>query len=248
MSSSSGTAAHLNIGGVFERTGEIYKRAFGTFWLVALILLIPAAILEAAFGTEGAGGLVSLIVRIVAYAWLAGAIIRLVQDVQEDGQVDYTVGGLLGSVWPKLLAIIGLEILLYIIISIGFILLVIPGVILALVLAVALPALVVEDIGVFDSMSRSAALTKNNRMRILAIGLLTIVIVIGVVLITVALVAVEPILGAIVGLVLGILLYPYISMLAAVLYYNLVEVKEGGVVAVEETVVIEEDAGPPPVN
>lgn len=246
MSGSSGTGSHLDIGGVFEATGEIYKKAFGTFWIVALVLLIPAAILEAILGTDGVGGLLAAIVRIVATAWLAGAVIRIVQDVQNDGQVDYTVGELLGSIWPRLLAIIALEIVVGIIVGVGLLLLIVPGIILALILAVSLPALVVEDKGVFDSMSRSAELTKDNRMRILGVGLLLIVILFGIGVLVALLAAITPLLGALVGLILGVLLYPYTSMLAAVLYYRLVELKEGGVVAVEETVVVEEDAGPPP--
>ncbi|HMT04025.1 MAG TPA: YciC family protein [Solirubrobacterales bacterium] len=246
MSGSSGTAGHLDIGGVFEATGDYYKRAFGTFWIVALVLLIPSAILQVILGNGGLGGLLSFIVQIVATAWLAGAVIRIVQDIHGDGQVDYSIGELLGSVWPRLLAIIGLQILLAIIIGIGLFLLIIPGVILALILVVSLPALIVEDAGVFDSMSRSADLTKDNRMRILGVGILMILILIGIGIIAGLLSAITPVLGAIVGLVLGILLYPYISMLTAVLYFRLVELKEGGVVAVEETVIIEEDAGPPP--
>ena len=247
MSGSSGTTGHLDIGGVFEATGDYYKSAFGTFWIVALVLLVPAAIIQALLGDGGLGGLITFVVQVVATAWLAGSVIRIVQDIHGDGQVDYSIGELLGSVWPRLLAIIGLQILLSIIIFIGLIFFVIPGIILALVLAVALPALIVEGIGVFDSMSRSAELTKHNRMRILGVGLLMILILIGIAIIAGLLSAVTPILGAIVGLVLGILLYPYISMLTAVLYYRLVELKEGGVVAVEETVIVEEDAGPPPV-
>jgi hypothetical protein len=246
MSGSSGTGSHLDIGGVFEATGDIYKQAFGTFWIVALVLLIPAAILQALLGDSGGGGFLASIVQLVATAWLAGAVIRIVQDVQEDGRVDYSVGELLGTVWPRLLAIIGLQILVGIIVGIGLILLIVPGVILALILAVSLPALVVEGKGVFDSMSRSADLTKDNRMRILGVGLLLILILFGVAILVGLLSAATPILGAVVGLVLGVLLYPYISMLTAVLYYRLVELKEGGVVAVDQTVAVEEDAGPPP--
>lgn len=246
MSGTGGTSGHLDIGGVFEATGDYYKRAFGTFWIVALILLIPAAILESIFGGEGLGGLVSLIVRWVATAWLAGTVIRIVQDIHGDGQVDYSIGELLGSVWPRLLAIIGLQILVSIIVGIGLVLLIIPGIILALILVVALPALVVEGVGVFDAMSRSAELTKHNRMRILGVGILMILIVIGIGILVGILSLAAWWLGALVGLILGILLYPYISMLTAVLYYRLVELKEGGVAVVEETVVVEEDAGPPP--
>ncbi len=248
MSGSSGTNGHLDIGGVFEATGDYYSRGFGTFWLVALILLVPAAIIQFVLGDGGLGGLIGSLVQLIASAWLIGSVIRIVQDIHGDGQVDYSVGDLLGSVWPRLLAIILLEILLGIIIGIGLFLFIIPGVILALVLAVAMPSLIVEDIGVFDSMSRSADLTRDNRMRILAVGLLVILIYVGIAVLTMLLVAVTPILGVIAGLVLGILLYPYLAMLTTVLYYRLVELKEGGVVAVEETVIVEEDAGPPPAQ
>ncbi|MBN8868122.1 MAG: hypothetical protein J0H98_11265 [Solirubrobacterales bacterium] len=246
MSGPTGVGGHLDIGGVFEATGDIYKKAFGTFWIVALVLLIPSAILQAIFGNEGLGGIISWVVQVVASAWLVGSVIRIVQDVEGDGQVDYSVGELLGSVWPRLLAIIGLEILLGIIVGIGLVLLIIPGVILALILAASVPALVVEGLGVFESMSRSAELTQDNRMRILGVGILAIVIVLGVAIVAGLLVAVTPVLGAVVGLILGVLLYPYISMLSAVLYFRLRELKEGGVIAVEETLIVEEDAGPPP--
>jgi hypothetical protein len=114
------------------------------------------------------------------------------------------------------------------------------------VLAVSLPALIVENRGIFDSMSRSADLTRDNRMRILAVGILAILIIWGVIALTVLVSLMSWWIGALVGLILGILLYPYLSMLTAVLYYRLVELEEGGVVAVEETVIVEEDAGPPP--
>ena len=246
MSGASGTGSHLDIGGVFEATGDIYKKAFGTFWIVALILLVPVAILQFIMGGSAGGSLIVSIIQIVAVAWLAGSVVRIVQDVEGDGQVDYTIGELLGSVWPRLLSIIGLQILLGIIIFVGLIFFIIPGIILALILAVALPALVAEGIGIFDSMSRSAALTKDNRMRILGIGILVILIVFGIAILVSVLGAITPVLGAIAGLVLGILLYPYLYMLTAVLYFRLVELKEGGVGAVEETVIVEEDAGPPP--
>ena len=104
----------------------------------------------------------------------------------------------------------------------------------------------VEDRGIFDSMSRSAELTRDNRMRILAVGILVVLIAWGVVALTVLLSMMVWWIGALAGLILGILLYPYLSMLTTVLYFRLVELQEGGVVAVEETVVVEEDAGPPP--
>jgi hypothetical protein len=245
MSDQSGTA-HLDIGGVFEATTEIYKKCFGTVWIVALILLVPAAIIVALLGNGGLGGLLGSLIQLVVTAWLLGSIIRIVQDVEEDGQVDWSVGDILGSVTGKLIGIILLQIVVSILVFIGFVFFVIPGVILALMWAVSLPSLVVEDKGVFDSMSRSSELTKHNRMRILGVVLVVLAIYIVIAIVAALLTAAVPILGIIALIVIGVLAYPYIAIISAVLYYRLVELKDGVVVAVEETVVVEDAVEPPP--
>ena len=150
MTSESGTQGGLDIGGVFERTGEIYKQCFGTVWIVALVLLIPAAIIEGILGGGGILGFIGRLVNLVASAWLVGSIIRVVQDVEQDGRVDWSVGEILASITPRLIAIILLQIVTGVLIAIGLVLLIVPGVILALMWAVAMPSLVVEDQGVFD--------------------------------------------------------------------------------------------------
>jgi len=245
MSDQSGTA-HLDIGGVFESTTEIYKKCFGTVWIVALILLVPPAIIVALLGNGGLGSVLGLLIQLVATAWLSGSIIRIVQDVQEDGQVDGSVGDILGSVTGKLIAIILLQIVVSILVFIGLIFLIIPGVILALMWSVSMPSLVVEDKGVFDSMSRSSELTKHNRMRILGVVLVVLAIYLVIAIIGGLLAAAVPIVGIIALIIVGVLAYPYIAIISAVLYYRLVELKEGVVVAVQETVVVEETFDPPP--
>jgi hypothetical protein len=246
MSSESSTAGHLDIGGVFEATTEIYKKSFGTVWLVALALLLPAAIIVWLLGDSGFGGFLGSLVNLVATAWLVGAVIRVVQDVEQDGKVDWSVGEILGSVTSKLVWIILLQIVLGILIAIGLVFFIIPGVILALMWIVAMPALVVEDRGVFDSMSRSSDLTRHNRMRILGIGIVIVLVYVAIVLVGALLVAAIPVVGIILLVALGVALFPYIAIIAAVLFYRLVELKEGVVVAVEETGVVEESADAPP--
>ena len=244
MSAQSGTA-HLDIGGVFEATTEIYKKCFSTVWIVALILLVPAAIIVALLGNDGLGGLIGSLVNLVVTAWLIGSIVRIVQDVEEDGQVDWSVGEILSSVTPRLISIILLQIVVGILVFIGLIFFIIPGVILALMWSVSMPSLVVEEKGVFDSMSRSSELTKDNRMRILGLVILILVAYFVIIVLGALLTAAVPVLGIIALIVLGVLIYPYISIIAAVLYYRLRELKEGAVVAVEETLIVE-DTTPPP--
>lgn len=220
---SNGTTAHLDIGGVFDRTAEIYKRSFGTVWMVALILMVPTGIIVAILGDDGVLELIGSLVSIAASAWLIGSIVRIVEDVEADGRVDKSVGELLGSVLPRLLPLILLQILVNLLIGIGLILLIVPGIIAALVLIAAVPAFVVEGLGVFDAMARSAELTKHNRMRILAVGLVVLGIYVAVALIGALLVAATPVIGVIVLILTAVLLYPYVSIISAVLYFRLRE-------------------------
>lgn len=239
----SGVTGHLDVGGVFSATSDIYQKCFGTVWIVALILLIPSAIIQALFA-EGALAIIGTLVNIAASAWLAGSVVRIVQDVEADGSVDFSVGEVLGSVWPRLIPIILLQIVVGILTAIGFFLLIIPGVILTLMWIVSLPSLVIEEGGVFDSMSRSSDLTRDNRMRILWLGILILAIYIAIAIVSALLIAAIPILGIIVVVLLGVVLYPYIAIISTVLYYRLLDLKEGVSMTVEETVIIEET--PPP--
>jgi hypothetical protein len=240
------TADKLDIGGVFEATAAIYKRSFGTVWIVALILLIPAEIIVGLLGNGGILGAIGTLIHWAAIAWLAGAVVRIVQNVEEDGRVDLGVGELLGSVTPLLISLILLQIVLGILIGIGLILLIIPGIILALMWCVSIPSMVVEKLGVFDSMSRSSDLTRHNRMRILGVGLLIILAAIFILAVVVVLSLANWILGAVAGIVLGVLIYPYVSILAAVLYYRLVGLKEGVVTGSPLAEEANPDPGLPP--
>ncbi len=244
-----GASGHLDVGGVFDATTEIYKRCFGTVWIVALILLIPSAIIQALLGGSGLLGIIGTLVNIAASAWLAGSVVRIVQDVETDGIVDLSVGDVLSSVLPRLVPIILLQIVVGILTAIGFVFLIVPGVILTLMWIVSLPAMVIEGGGVFDSMSRSSDLTRDNRMRILWLGILILLIYLAIAIIGGLLIAAIPVVGVILLIVLGVLLYPYIAIISAVLYYRLLEVKGESSVVIEETLIVEEPinpADPPP--
>jgi hypothetical protein len=69
----------------------------------------------------------------------------------------------------RMLPVLGVGILAAICIGLGFVALLIPGIILLCMLWVAVPVAVVERPGVFGSLSRSAELTKDNRLRIFGV-------------------------------------------------------------------------------
>ncbi|WP_338467080.1 hypothetical protein RXV95_00540 [Novosphingobium sp. ZN18A2] len=75
------------------------------------------------------------------------------------------------------LPVLGLMILWTIGISLGFALLIVPGLILVAMWAVCLPVLIGEGGGVFASFGRSRALTKGARWKILAVLIVAVVII-----------------------------------------------------------------------
>jgi hypothetical protein len=64
--------------------------------------------------------------------------------------------------FSRLLPLLGLAILVGIVVALGFVLLIIPGIIFAVFLSMAVPAFVVERLGVTAAMSRSWNLVKGN--------------------------------------------------------------------------------------
>ena len=154
---------------------------------------------------------------------MAGAMVRVVQDVEADGRVDATVGELLGSISSRLWPLLLLGVVTSILIAIGLVFFIIPGIILGLMWFVAVPVLVAEDKGVFASMSRSSELTKGNRWRLIWLFIIIYVLLFVVAFVVGLLAAITPILGVIGGVLIAIVAYPYLAIIIAVTYYELLE-------------------------
>jgi uncharacterized protein UPF0259 len=114
-----------------------------------------------------------LIIMVIA-ALVQGSLTRAVVTANEGRRASF--GESLGTGLQVILPLIGLSILFGLGVGIGFILLIVPGVIFLLMWAVAVPALVVERNGVFAAFRRSAELTKGARWKILGLFLVLAVI------------------------------------------------------------------------
>ena len=132
---------------------------------------------------------------------------------------------------PSLLAIL---ILLWLALSIGFVLLVVPCLIILSIYAVAGPACVVEGLGPIRSLSRSAYLTKGNRWRVFGLLLLLYVgiPVVSGLLSYICRLAVGPLLAQVVNLPFGAFVGALSAVAFAMLYLQLRAAREG--VAVEQ--------------
>jgi hypothetical protein len=106
-----------------------------------------------------------------------GMVVELVQDVQ-DGRRDHSIGDLLRSVEPVFWPLVGVSILFGIAVGIGFVLLIIPGLILLCIWSVVAPVTVLERPGVFAAFGRSRELVRGNGWNVFAVIVLVFLAVV----------------------------------------------------------------------
>ena len=184
MSVSTAETAQFDIGRVISRTTGLISRNLVPFAILSLLfagapyfimqIMMPSLIQgdPSMFGVfVFLGSLVSLVAGMV----LQGALTRASIDDLSGASVNVSVA--LSAALAVLLPMIGLGILMALGIALGMILLVVPGIYLALCWAVSAPVLVVERLGIVASLQRSTALTQNHRWPILGLVVLFVVIV-----------------------------------------------------------------------
>lgn len=151
--------------------------AIGALPGLLMVYLMGAATAQMVAGgaTSGMVGvvLVSIVISMLIGALVQGALTRATVSASEGRRA--TFGESLAASLRVVFPLIGLSILFSIGVTLGFLLLIVPGIILLLMWAVAVPALVVEREGVRAAFSRSNELTKGARWKILGLFLVLIV-------------------------------------------------------------------------
>jgi hypothetical protein len=169
---------------VFSKAVTIYGRRFGPFIVLTVLAQIPQYLTAFAIGTPDAGsaravsaasasaGALSILVSAVCSSIASGAIIYgVVQELR--GRV-FSVADSIQIAVRRLLPIVGVAICTSILIGLGAVLLIVPGLMVACMYYVSIPACVTEQTGVFKSMSRSAFLTKGYRWQVFGMFLLIV--------------------------------------------------------------------------
>ena len=178
----------------------------------------------------GASG-ISLLVGLIGNAFVLAACVKALSDAYLEQEP--SVRGSLRFGLRRLLPLIALEIVYYIGQSIGFVLLVIPGIWLYAAWSVRVPALVIERKGPFRSLGRSRALVKGRWWPTAGVLLITAIMV-GVLNVVIeellrlasgtngnpALLS-DVVVLILTAIVSGVLLQPFSASVVTVLYYDL---------------------------
>lgn len=213
----------IDVGGVIRRVLQIYVDQAAVLMPAAAAVFVITGILTELLAATGSGGLalLALLISLVATTLFTGMVVELVSDVQ-DGRRDSSVGGLIRAVTPVLGQLLLVALVTGILEGIGFVLLIVPGLILFTLWAVVAPVVVIERPGGLRALGRSRELVRGNAWQVLGVVLILFV---GVVVVSLVLESAAAAAGTAVGLVVrvivGILAAPISALAAAVLYFEL---------------------------
>ncbi len=246
MTIADGSGAQFDFARVVTRTFGLIGRNFVPFSILSgifvgvpavVVMLIQPALMQQDQGTQSLVTLLAALVSGLAGLVLQGALTRAsVDDLSGKGA---SVGPALSTGLAVMLPMLGLGIIVGVGVVLGMMLLIIPGIYLALRWAVAAPVLVVEKLGIFPSIGRSAVLTQNHRWAILGLVVLYVImifvlyIVVGLALpgAAVAIYGLSPETPSLILLIVLVVMQVLTSMVATVggaaIYFELRQIKEG---------------------
>ena len=215
----------MDVGKVFSRIFELYTSQAGVYLPAALILYLPFALISGAVLTGTTGLFVILLLAALSFVIVfiyQGIVVRSVEDLQ-DGQRDLAIGELFRSVLPVLGSLILVGVVGGIAVTVGFFLLIIPGVILATIWAVIAPAVVIERRG-FDAFGRSYELTRGNFWQVLGVIVVLFIVLFVIQRIFAAIgggISDSFVTYAIFTLISNVIVAPLSALAAAVMYFEL---------------------------
>ncbi len=212
----------VDVGGVVRRVLNIYVDQAAVLMPAAAVVFVFTGIIAALLVVASpALALVAVVIDLVAGTLFTGMVVELVADVQ-DGRRDSRPGQLLRAVTPVLGQLILVGIIAGIGIVIGFILIIIPGLILVTIWSVAAPVVVLEHPGAFAALKRSRELVKGNGWQVFGV-ILVLYIAVAVVsfIVEAAAESAGSAAGVVVRVIVGVLTAPLAALAAAVLYFEL---------------------------
>ena len=212
----------LNVGNALSRIFSIYGDQAKVLLPVAFALFLAQGVVSAVLVEAAAAlAIVAFVLQVLVSTLYQGMVVELVSDVQ-DGRRDHSVGSLFRAVTGVLLPLIVVGFIVGVLAVIGLFLLIVPGLIVLTIFAVAAPSVVVEKAGIGQALSRSRELVKGNGVQVFLVIFVVFLITIVLSILIGGIGAAGGVVGRILASVLASTVTAPISALAAgVLYFEL---------------------------
>jgi hypothetical protein len=210
--------------GVLSEAWALYKRHAKHFLTISFAIYLAVAIitlvLSLALGTFGGllGGLVSLFGAFL----LQAALVKAVQDVR-DGRADLDLRQTVDAALPFVGAVAIASILAAIGISIGFVLIIVPGLILLTFWSLIIPEIVVGGAGAIDSFGRSWRIVRGYAWQVFGTYVVVyLLLIVGEIIVSLILAFLPYALrGFISDVVVGTLVAPLLATVVTLVYFRL---------------------------
>jgi hypothetical protein len=201
----------------------MYKAHAAHLLAIAFIIYVAAAIVAGLLSLAGVfGSPLGSVVELFAAFLLQATLIKAVQDVR-DGRADLSIGGTVSAATPYIWSVAAAAILAGIAITIGLILIIVPGLWLITIWAVIIPVIVIERTGALASFGRSRQLVRGHGWHVFGTLVLVFVILLVVEFILGLIFAALPLvlrsgLGTVIS---GTLVAPFLALVVTLIYYRL---------------------------
>jgi hypothetical protein len=210
--------------GVLGEAWDLYRRHAPHFLLLSfaiyLVLAAITALLSLALGRFG--GFLGDVLNVFGMYLLQAALVKAVQDVR-DGQVDLDLRQTISAVMPVVLPVALASILAAIVISVGFFLIIVPGLILATFLSLIVPCIVIGGSPALSSFGRSWQTVSGNGWHVFGTYVVVFLVLILADIILALILSFLPATASdfLAEIISGTLVAPFIAAVVTLVYYRL---------------------------
>ena len=217
----------MQAGAVIGKAWETYKAQWRHLVPIAFVVYVLISLLNLLLGGLGwLGDIVAFFVSLAGVFWLQGALVLAIDDVR-DGRADLSLSETLDRVTPHLTTLALAGILAGIAITIGLILLIVPGLFLLTIWLLIVPAIMLESCGVSESFARSQELVRGYGWSVFGVIVLTVLILLGVAIVFAIVDGVldNRWLSFALGAVVQTMTAPFLALAWTITYYELRDLK-----------------------
>ena len=178
MTEISMVSGKLNVGGVFAQAVATLQSKLLFFVFTGLMIGVASLV-----GADGDSPLVLVGILLTLMVGAIGQILTVraaTGPLGDDAGADFVPA--IQSALPKFLPVFLTSLLVQVLVGLGSLLLVVPGVFLGVMLIVSTVACILEDRSPMEALKRSRELTRGNRWRVLGLLLIIFLLAVGLLL------------------------------------------------------------------
>jgi hypothetical protein len=237
----------LGIGEIITTTFGLYSEKFTQYLIpflvagaitgiltmaISAVITIPAALSPTATPEEILAWLPGYLAVVLTLAIITGIIgwiisqitqgiaVKFTADTLEKGQANLMTS--FNFTVSKLLSLLAVSIITGILVIAGLVALVIPGIILAIIFSLVVPAIIIENTGALESLSRSRLLVSHRWLKTFGL-LLLLYVIIGIVSVLVGIISVPfGVAATLVSSILAAFIQPILPIALTLYYYSMI--------------------------